>query len=306
MALHDIIQDLRIPPRSSNHRGTWVPLYLDLLPGSGERICIGVIAADTSGVTCMQVHGLDRLHTAYGPAVHSIAWSATLATLEATAIAERNGLHGLADALTGIEGLTVGSPRVGVGRDLKNLATLGLRQSSTLVACDNFENAPDLRESDRTSPLAKAVQKAVVAIRPELRDNFRRHVSLSAQARPTTYGFVGRRLIANFASLGGVSADALGPQIDKAKARLWDLEQLQKVALRDVFGQPLKNAKLELLACPPLTQPRQQDPKRPLSPGLLKEAVNTLEREADKFEIQWRYLKDPEAVAGIILEREAA
>lgn len=308
MNITDLIDELRIPPRRSNHRGEWVPLYLEPLPGSGERLCIGVIAADGAAVRSMSVPQLERLQCAYGIAAQSIAWSAKLAMLEASAVAEQRGLNGLGEALNGIEGLSIGDRRIGGGRDLDDVAMLALRQSSMLITHEASEQ-PLVSASvgpERASPLLKAVQRVVVTVRPELRDSFGLHFSFSSAARPTAYGFVGHRLVANFASLGGGSADVLGSQIDRAKARLWDLEQLQKGILRDVFGAPMRDCVFELLACPPPPPSKPQLPKRPMSSAHLKEAAETLEREADKFDIRWRYLKNPTEVAQVIMEKEAA
>ena len=308
MNVTNLINQLRLPPRRSNHRGEWVPLYLEPLPGSGERLCIGVIAADSSGIRSLSVPHMERLQCAYGVAAQSIAWSARLAMLEASAVAQQRGLDGLGETSLGIEGLSVGERHIGGGRDLDDVAVLALRQSSALVAQEENELSlvATSPEPERASPLVKAVQRVVVTVRPELRESFGRHFSFSTSARPTIYGFVGHRLVANFASLGGSSADVLGSQIDRAKARLWDLEQLQKGILRDVFGAPMRDCAFELLACPPQAPSRPQLPKRPLSPAQLREATDTLEREAGKFDIRWRYLENPKEVASIIMEKEAA
>jgi hypothetical protein len=303
----DLFSGLQIPPRRSCHRGEWAPIYLEPLPSSGERICIGIVAWDGDSLRTVPVTYLERLECAYGTAARSIAWSAHLVMLEVKSVAEKHGIAKLIDSVAGIEGASVGASRIGAGRDLDDLAMLALHQSSTLTAAAMGEMAPVTEHlPERASPIAKAVQRAVVGIRPELRDAFGRHFSLSKFARPTVYGFVGRRIVANFASLGGVSADTLGSQVDRAKARLWDLEQLQKGVLRDVFGAPMSGCEFELLACPPQYDSKVAAPKRPLSPGLLREAVETLEREADKFEIRWKYLRSPLDIANFVLEREAA
>jgi len=83
--------------------------------------------------------------------------------------------------------------------------------------------------------------------------SFGRTFALSDFARRTAYGFVGQRLVANFAALGGTTSEALSGQVDRAKARLWDLWQLKESILRDVWGIPMKGCEFELLACPVVT-----------------------------------------------------
>jgi hypothetical protein len=78
---------LRFPPRLSNHRGEWVPIYLEPLPGSGELVCIGIVASDGQRVRTAQVSKLERLTCAYGVAAESFAWAGRLAMLEAGAVA---------------------------------------------------------------------------------------------------------------------------------------------------------------------------------------------------------------------------
>lgn len=308
MSTPDLFSALRVAPRRSCHWGEWVPVYLEPLPGSGERICVGIVATDNVSIRTLAVARLERLQCAYGAAARSIAWSAHLVMLEVKAVVEAGGIDRLSDSISGVEGASVGSRRTGVGRDLDDLATLALQQASTLTATET--ELPTLLSphiaAERASPIVSAVQRAVLMLRPALRDNFGRQFSLSDSARPTVYGFVGQRIVANFATLGGASADRLGGQVDRAKARLWDLEQLQKGVLRDVFGTPMRTCGFELLACPPPEIARVDVPKRPMSPGLLNEAVQTLEREADKFDIRWRFLRNPQEIAGVILEREAA
>lgn len=304
----DPLAALQIAPRRSCHRGEWVPVYLEPLPGSGERICIGVVVTDNATVRALPVVRLERLQCAYGTAARSIAWAAQLVMSEVKSVVEAGGIERLSDSIGGVEGAFVGDRRVGAGRDLDDLATLALRQASTLTATEPDQPmllTPHIA-AERASPIVKAVQRAVLMLRPALRDNFGRQFSQSDTARPTVYGFVGQRIVANFATLGGASADRLGGQVDRAKARLWDLEQLQKGVLRDVFGTPMRTCGFELLACPPSEIAKVEMPKRPMSPGLLNEAVQTLEREADKFDIRWRFLRNPQEIADIILEREAA
>jgi len=101
---------------------------------------------------------------------------------------------------------------------------------------------------------------------------------------------------------GGLQLDR---SVDRAKARLWDLEQLQKGVLQDLLGVPMRQASFELLACPPAPL-KTSSLKRQVASNQILEAAETLEREADKFDIRWRFLKTAADVAHSILSREAA
>ena len=102
------------------------------------------------------------------------------------------------------------------------------------------------------------------------------------------------------------SISVLATQVDRAKARLWDLEQLQKGVLQDSLGVPMRHASFELLACPPPITAKSAGLKRRIGSDQIMEAAETLEKEADTFEIRWRFLKTPSDVAHTILEHEAA
>jgi hypothetical protein len=49
----------------------------------------------------------------------------------------------------------------------------------------------------------------------------------------------------------GVTRRKLAAQVDRAKATLLDLEQLQKCILQDSLGTAMRQMSFELLACPP-------------------------------------------------------
>lgn len=297
---------LTFPQRQSNHYGNWVAVYLDPLPGSGERICVGVIAADTSRVCARSTHSLERFHGVYGMGAAPLCHAANIVMLEATAIAEERGLDSLGSGLMGIEGLSISESRRGAGRDLDDLAALALQQASAIVGLA-VEQAPAAVREKRAGTIARSVRKLVTAVRPALARGFGRSFGLSSAARPTAYGFVGEHIVANFAALGGTTPEALAGQVDRAKARLWDLEQLQEGILRDVFGTPMRRCDFELLACPPSTTTKRALVRtRIVSPALLNEAVDTLEREADRFRIRWRYLPDLQDIARFLLSKEAA
>jgi hypothetical protein len=105
---------------------------------------------------------------------------------------------------------------------------------------------------------------------------------------------------------GGDSSQVLAAQVDRAKARLWDLEQLQKGVLHDALGAPMRQVSFELLACPPANSVKTLQPRKAVNAGQIREAAETLEHEADKFDIRWHLLRDPQELAQSILTREAA
>jgi hypothetical protein len=305
MSITDFIDSLGIAPATSTHRGSWRPLYLEQMPGSGERVCIGVAGSDGVRVQTLALSGLSRLSAAYGLGLSSFEWAAKLAILEIEGIIGRLGLEDL--RVDSVEGLHIGPVRVGVGRSLKDLLSLALQQSSAIEATHQTaaEMATDVESPIRAGPLAGTVRQIVVGVRPALRANFGRTYRSLGARRPTAFGFVGQRLVANFALLGGEFPQALANQVDRAKARLWDLEQLQQGILSDSFGQSMKHVSFELMACPPWKKTMESGTPS-IGTRQIRDAADTLEKEADKFDIRWRLFRDAREMANSIITREAA
>ena len=299
---------LRFPARQATHEGQWLPVYLEPLPGSGERICIGVIATDGAAVEVAEVPELHRLQAVYGTATSSVLWAARLAMLEATALAKSAGLEGLRLLPSRMEGLHVGDEvRRGAGRNLSNLAAIALQQASPFASLKAIGYmVPDVDlQSSRPSPLVAAIKSSVTSVRYDLRGSFQRSYKFAERTRPTVYGFVGRRLIANFASLGGTRA-VITNQVDTAKARLWDLKHLRDGVLRDVLSGPMADRTFKLPVCPPVRRGFVPTVRDEANSSEVAEAGELLEREADRFDLRCRRLASANDAAHEIVSREAA
>jgi hypothetical protein len=228
--------------------------------------------------------------------------------LEATALAKSEGLEGLRALQSRMEGLQVGDEvRRGAGRNLTNLAAIALQQASPFASLKAIGLAmPDVgSQNSRPTPLVAAIKSSVVSIRHDLRDAFQRSYKFAEHTRPTVFGFVGRRLIANFASLGGTRA-VVTNQVDTAKARLWDLKHLRDGVFRDVMAEPLADRTFELLVCPPVRSKLAPHTRDEANSSDVAEAVELLEREAFRFDLKCRRLASANDAAHEIVQCEAA
>lgn len=314
--------DKDFPERRSTHTGNWVPVYIELQPGSGERLCVAVVAEDTHGCHVQPVAKLERLQCAFGESAHAIAWAARLALEEIRDRATAGGLTALSTWEHGIDGLSIGERRMGAGIDLADLSSLALSQVSLLAQMDS-DRLFDLTEAATavsmaeaaqspydavaaltTSKLDASVRRIVLGLRPQFKDRFGHYFQASQSSRPLRFGYVGRKLVANFAALTGASSGATSTQVDKAKARLWDLKQLQSGVLSDSLPLQPRSMSYELLV---------HRPRHPYLPGtkngvpsFVAEAEEELEAEADKFEIRFRALGSVEDIARSILEHDPA
>lgn len=69
----------------------------------------------------------------------------------------------------------------------------------------------------------------------------------------------------------------------------------------------MKGGEFELMACPIVSSTdRSRRKTRLVSQGLINETTETLEKEADGFQIRWEYLPDPREIARVVLRKEAA
>ena len=296
----------QMPKRRSTHAGRWVPIYIEPLTGSGERVCVAVAAADDSSFVVIPVADLGRFSCIYGTAAAALAWSADLIVSEAQHVLSRAGLEGLGELSDRIEGLVLGPERRGAGTGLADLARLALQQVSALSAV-NFmpttEIAAVAESADGGGWLESKIRQLVVGRKPELRDRFRRQFRRSQSSRPLRYGFVGRFIVVNFASLQSKSSSRVSAQVDRAKARLWDLHQLNGGVLADSLELHAPSMSYELLVHRPKTF--ETEGSGPLK-AAIKAAEEELEAEANKRHIRFRPMRSVEQIAGYLIDREAA
>jgi hypothetical protein len=119
-------------------------------------------------------------------------------------------------------------------------------------------------------------------------------------ARPTRFGFAGKKLVTNF---GLLVPGKLARQVKDAKAKLWDLAQLQDDTSADLIGNLSQSRRLELF----IHRVRKDDPQ--YSEKQIQseqEAMLELEGEADKKNIRCRDFRSTAEMAVSIVEAEQA
>jgi phage-related protein len=299
------LDSLGFHARRSNHRAWWTPIYLETIVGSGERLCIGVAAADEEAAVVRGVDGLERLACVYGNEANVFIYASEVA-LASTERRLKEGIHSLPTWEGAMDGLMFGEVRTGAGESLEDVARTALLQCASLLlqvpekAEDKVSNVVRFAATEKTlRRLENLVRDTVAAIRPDLSSLFGQLYRASDKARPTRIGFVGRRLTANF---GMLVPGRIEPLVNQAKARLWDLTQLKSGAMADLFPQT-DNMQFELL----LHRVGEHDPQyteRQLRQ--IASAVLELEEEADKASIRCRPMYSTAAIADFLLAQEAA
>lgn len=288
------------PSRNESVRAEWMPLYIEPMVGSGERICIGVATANNAGFLVVPVVALSRLECMYGKEAESILFAADFTTSSLREALSRNGVAALRNWIPPMEGIYSGRITNGAGASLEEIARTGLTTCASLV--ERIAEADDMiSTSDRISGnrLEQLIKDSVLAARPGLEQMFGKQRKLGEHIRPTTIGFVGNVIAANF---GVLMPQQLSGNVKDIKSKLWDLAQL-----REDVGQPSLFAstvsRFEMLVHRPANDAPEYSERQITN---INEAVNELEAEADKKEIRCRPFTGHEAIANILLEAEAA
>lgn len=292
---------LAFPPRMDPVRARWAPLYIEPMVGSGERITIGVAVANSDGFLVVPVVALNRLGCLYGSENEALLFAATAALENMKGTLTKEGTDGLDRWASPFEGIFKGAIRPGAGASLEHIARMALTLCSSLVEklADN-EEAEEPRAAISNSRLERLIKETVVAARPGLETAFARAFRPGPKARSTKIGFVGQRIAANFSLL---VPSHLSRQVDDAKAKLWDLAQVQEYVQAKEFNLSGNLNRFELL----IHSVREDDPRySDKQIELVREAELELEMEADKKVIRSRPLRSPDEIAGIIIEAEAA
>lgn len=126
-------EQLDFPPRNRQVEANWMPLYIEPMIGSGERLAIGVAVASQSEFLVVPVATLNRLRCVYGDDNDAIVFAAESAIDSITQSLTENGIGGLNDWSAPFEGILTGSVRVGAGESLEAIARQGIMLCSSLV-----------------------------------------------------------------------------------------------------------------------------------------------------------------------------
>lgn len=292
---------LQFPPRKNQVRAEWAAIYIEPVVGSGERLAIGVAVANTDGFLVAPVVALNRLSCLYGKEADALVYAAELAVNHINNALASKGIEALHFWQAPMEGISIGQIRMGAGSSLEEIARTGLTASSSLV--EKLADVDQLAlpsEEFSTNRLEQLIKERVVARMASLETAFTRRFQPNLNIRPATIGFVGHRIAANF---GLLLPGRLSIQVKDAKAKLWDLAQVQEYVQNKEFNLSSGLNRFELL----MYRVKDDDPsysERQIEE--VQKAVNELEAEADRKEIRCRALTSHEAIADEILVAEAA
>lgn len=200
------------------YRGQWAPLYLEPIPGSGERITFAVALLGPDGSPHIErLLRPDVLRLMYGPKARHLA-----AMFDMVEQDVRAALSARIPVQPSLQGFFLGSFRTGLGQSQADLIDQGRVMSASLATRGPGEIAASDAEEDekQTGIWAQKVQQIVTTTAADLAQNFHREWRPAGRHLPARFGYFDGHYAAHF---GVVRRDRPTGSIYHLKSRLWEL-----------------------------------------------------------------------------------
>lgn len=274
------------------------PVYIEPIVGSGERICVGVVAVGQDGQhIVVQTIKEETAACMLGAASYKLLnlVNVALSSLDKFTTHTKN----FSDWRSPVPGVVMGSITTGHVTDLTMMVRTVARNYAFLSAMSDFTAADEsvADDSPATDRWAKMVREATTLIRPSLADAFNRQLKLTSKGT-TRFDFVGRNLAAQLGRI--IPGHGISGLVKTAKAKLWDLETLREYNEQQLFKS---SQSYELI----LYRPKDNDPaysEREI--GRLNEALVELEETGDKQQLRVMAAYTADEAAQRIISAEAA
>lgn len=302
--MNELLSKFRFPDPAQFQEVAIVPVYVEPLAYSGERLFVGLVLQSKDGAKAFPLESLRRLQCVYGSAWRSLVVARDIALGSLLDWVSKNGMERVAEWTSPGDGIFAG----GLLRTTASGVAEAVRASFTEFSSiyqeppglsDAAPSTRDKRMAGLTATrLEAAVRDIVASVKPALVSNFFKKFQVSENARSMTLGFVGTKVVANF---GLVVPEALTARVSNAKARLWDLASARKGIEAGWFGLGADQEFCLLLHHS--TDNDVQYTRRQL--GAVKEALVELEAEADKLSVRCRPIVGPQQIANHLMHAEA-
>lgn len=274
------------------------PVFIEPIIGSGERICVGVVAKGQDdafivvqtikedAVTCMLGAAAPKLLNLIDIALNSLN----------TYIKDHRNFT---DWRSPVPGINLGKPVKGYVKDLTMMVRTVARNHAFLSSMSDF-SAADVsvaQESQTKDRWLDQVKSATLNLNDTLSYAFNRQFKLTSKGS-TRFDFVGQQLAAQLGRI--IPGHGISGLVKTAKAKLWDLE-----TLREFNEQQLINnlTQYELI----VYRPKDNDPAYTENEIIrLNEALVELEETGDKQQLRVVSTYTAEEAAQRIYATEAA
>lgn len=283
-------------PATPSVSAEWAPVYFEPLLGSGERIAVAVICRDNEG------HGAARVAVRHSvlKCMYSDQAAYVLGLIEL--LVESFDDHLLSGGVLGdwvppSTNCYLGPIRVAFGESLDSILAQGVRLSASLASGVEIESVTQEESGDSALQVERFIQQVKATVRQRVQDfesRFNQTVTVRQGAEPTSIGYLGERLAANFDVL--VPGVSLTRKRTRAKAKLLDLQALKDQV--DLVGG--RNSYELLLWVPPVDSPLYSESALRRSDSVFLE----LQEIGDKHALRVEKMFTPEQAAQRIFTAE--
>ena len=290
-------------PNIPELRAKWVPVYMEPIMNSGEKITVGIVAASKDWhVEVLPTLRKDILKRAFGNEGLSLVEGAKVCLAEFSEyLLARKQFSGWEPPFTGV---TLGKERDAAGEDLDAILRIAARMSASLFA-DSIgarNAATQHRNGSRPANIRRWRRQIIDAVKydaPELIHNFNQVCLFAKNAKngkkgiETPFDYLGSQYVANF----GIAKAEQKQVLDRCRIQLWNLAQC-----RDEH-QNRDNAKFELIVWRPERDNQYYDK---LQMEAIDQVMYELEEEAQKRALHTLSVNGADAASERIIELDLA
>jgi len=221
--------DFRLPVFEETFSAVWVPVYLEPITHSGERITIGLIFRAIDGsikvINTLPLEVMIKVFGNKGKELHSLS-NFVMNSFDAHMKATRK----FETFIPSVKGVYVGTPIETIDNDLAAII-FQVRKNFSLFSAlfvDNDDYAT--RIESHAKIWCSQIQSSVVNVRSTLINNFNRPIEFRKGAKKATIGYVGNEVAFNFGALNPDSTSFLQQQ-NRIIRGATELNSLNKLGL---------------------------------------------------------------------------
>ncbi len=273
--------------QSPTYKGEWMPVFLEPIPLSGERvtICIAAIGHDNI-YKIVQTISTVQMKCLYGSSWQNINGIITW-TLDSIRLHLHN-TGSLENWNPGTTGIYTGKINPSRSSNIEGIINQGIRMVASLASIIDSDDAEEPVVVQET--FYNAVRNALLDINSNYKDCINKKIMLN-DTRERYYGFASKNYIANY------SAIAFGASLNTALVRIMDLEDL-------VLDNFYNHENLDMIVAPPIgfiDNALINDQVRQTQADLMQQAKS----EASKRNIRCEIIDTPQKVAEYLHKKAA-
>lgn len=199
--------------------GRWVPVYLEPMMASGERLTVAVAALgdDGSAMVKMALHQ-EKIHAMYGD--KAPAFTNIIETIVSSFQFHLHTKQTFDNWIPPFSGITVGASRNAMSTGILGILRQAVSMTASLSALE-FDNADVPERDEKNDRWPSQVREEVLSLHPELTDYFRRNFNTSSRSKACKIFFLSPSIAVNTGRL--VPGSNISYNFDVNKSRILDL-----------------------------------------------------------------------------------